>query len=62
MYATNKLSEFNADPGLPHWTALQQVLCYLKRTRTLALTLGGTIKPQLTGYMDSDYAGCTDTR
>ena len=61
MYATNKLSQFNADPGIPHWTALQWVLCYLKRTRNLALTLGGTIKPQLTGYMDSDYAGCTDT-
>jgi Reverse transcriptase (RNA-dependent DNA polymerase) len=61
-YATNKLSQFNADPGLPHWTALQQVLRYLKRTRNLALTLGGTIKPRLTGYTDSDYAGCTDTR
>ena len=22
-YATNKLSQFNADPGLPHWMALQ---------------------------------------
>ena len=60
-YATNKLSQFNADPGLPHWTALQQVFRYLKWTRDFVLTLGGIAKPQLTGYTDSDYAGCTDT-
>ena len=61
-YATNKLSQFNADPGLPHWTALQRVFRYLKKTRNFALTLGGAAKPQLIGYTDSDYAGCTDTR
>ena len=49
-YATNKLSQFNADPGLPHWTALQQVFHYLKQTRNFVLTLGGIAKPQLTGY------------
>ena len=60
-YATNKLNQFNADPGLPHWMALQRVFHYLKRTRTLALTLGGVTEPRLTGYTDLDYTGCTDT-
>ena len=61
-YATNKLSQFNANPGLPHWTALQWVFCYLKQMRNFVLTLGGTAQPQLRGYTDSDYTGCTDTR
>ena len=61
-HATNKLSQFNADPGLPHWTALQQVFHYLKWMRNFVLTLGGTAKPQLTGYTDSDFTGCTDTQ
>ena len=59
--ATNKLSQFNADPDLPHWVALQQVFHYLKKMRNFALTLGNVTKPQLIGYTDSDYAGCTDT-
>ena len=61
-YATNKLSQFNIDLGLPHWTALQWVFRYLKKTKDYALTLGGPIESELVGYTDSDYAGCLDTR
>ena len=42
-YATNKQSQFNADPGLPHWMALQWVFHYLKKMRIFALTLGGAL-------------------
>ena len=61
-YATNKLSQFNSNPGIPHWTAVQRVLRYLKQTRNHALTLGGMWEICLIGYTDSDFAGCTDTR
>ena len=61
-YATNKLSQFSSNPGRTHWTALQRVLRYLKRTRGYVLVLGGKGEYILTGYTDSDYAGCVDTR
>ena len=40
-FATNKLSQFNSDPGLTHWTALQRVLRYLKQTHDYSLTQKG---------------------
>ena len=60
-FATNKLSQFNSNPGITHWTTLQHVLHYLKQTCDYSLTLGGTQKAILVGYTDSDFAGCTDT-
>ena len=44
-----------------HWTATIRVLCYLKGTRTLSLTLGGMCPPSLLGYSDVDFANCKDT-
>jgi hypothetical protein len=44
------------------WNAAIQVLRYLKGTRTLKLTLGGTNSIQLLGYSDSDWVNCPDTR
>ena len=38
-FVTNNLSQFNSNPGLPHWTALQRVLHCLKQTRDQVLTL-----------------------
>ena len=61
-FATNKLSQFNSNPGQAHWTALLRVLRYLKFTRNHVLVLGGHGKIKLEGYTDSDYAGCIDTR
>ena len=61
-FATNKLSQYNMNPGQAHWTALQRVLRYLKRTRDHVLTLGGKGDITLLGYTDSDFASCIDTR
>jgi Reverse transcriptase (RNA-dependent DNA polymerase) len=60
-FVTNKLSQFNSNPGRAHWTALQRVLRYLKHTRNHVLVLGGQGEITLEGYTDSDYAGCVDT-
>ncbi|CAI5483670.1 unnamed protein product [Closterium sp. Yama58-4] len=39
-----------------HWAAAKRVLRYLRATSDLALTLGGSIPPVLSGYSDSSYA------
>jgi hypothetical protein len=39
-----------------HWSAAIRVLHYLKGTRSLCLSLGGTGSLRLLGYSDSDYA------
>ncbi|CAI7803653.1 unnamed protein product [Closterium sp. NIES-54] len=39
-----------------HWAAAKRVLCYLRATSDLALTLGGSSPPILSGYSDSSYA------
>ena len=46
---------------LEHWAAGLRVLRYLKGTRLLRLTLGGTTTAELSGFADSDYANCQDT-
>jgi hypothetical protein len=48
-------------PTTSHWNEAIRVLKYLRDTRDLALTLGGT-GPELEGYVDADYAGDLDHR
>ena len=61
-FVTNKLSQFSSNPGPMHWTALQCILQYLKRTRNYVLILGGKRLQHLSSYTNSGYAGCTDTQ
>src|SRR6266481_8367950 len=61
-YAMNKLSQFSADPGTGHWTAVQQVIRYLLGTHDMVLVLGGANPITLMGWADTDFAGCLDTR
>ncbi len=44
-----------------HWSAAIRVIHYLKGTRTMGLTLGGTNPLRLVRYSDSDYANCPVT-
>ena len=61
-YAVNILSQFAHNPGKSHWNALKHTLAYVKGTIDYGITYrgGGTLNP--IGYVDSDYAGCKDTR
>jgi hypothetical protein len=61
-FATNKLSQFNANPGQAHWTAVQRVIRYLHGTKDLKLVLGGPTTANLIAYTDSDHASCIDSR
>jgi len=45
----------------PHWNAAIRVVRYLKGTRLLTLTLGGSPELDLVGFSDSSHADCPDT-
>ncbi|XP_062076052.1 retrovirus-related Pol polyprotein from transposon TNT 1-94 [Humulus lupulus] len=63
-YAMSIVSRFIADPGEEHWCALKWIMRYIAGTLDLGLTYSSKYKSQLevVGYVDSDYAGCVDTR
>ena len=56
------LVHFTHNPGIAHWNALKHVLTYIKGTKHYGITYksGSSLEP--IGYVDSDYAGCRDTR
>jgi len=64
-FAVSELSRFVSDPGSVHMQAAKRVLRYLKGTKDLGLRFtrpsDGSLN-QLWGYVDSDWAGCADTR
>ena len=56
-----------ADPCKEHWYALQWVQRYFKGTLNKGLIFGADTgyvshEEAITGYVDSDFAGCLDTR
>jgi len=64
-YMSSQLGQYSANPGKPHWKALTQVLCYLKGTQDMALTLGkvsNTDPDLLTGHTDASWANDPDNR
>jgi hypothetical protein len=61
-YAVQQLSQFLDSYSFAHWNAAIRVVRYLKGTRELKLILGGRNPVDLTGFTDSDWANCLDTR
>jgi hypothetical protein len=61
-YAVQQLSQYLDTYSTSHWTAAIRIVRYLKGTRNLKLCLGGLNNVILTGYTDSDWANCLDTR
>lgn len=61
-YAIGVLSQFGANPGSAHWTALKRLIRYLKGTADLGLVLGGLDDVVVTGWSDSDWAADLDSR
>ena len=52
-YAMQTISRFTKNLGAAHWEAVKQIFHYLKGTRELWPSYGGTTK-ELTGYADAD--------
>ncbi|XP_060959182.1 secreted RxLR effector protein 161-like [Cannabis sativa] len=63
-YSLSIVSRFIGDPGQEHWSALKWILRYVKGSLDIGLTFGNKSNSQeeLTGFVDSDYAGSIDTR
>lgn len=63
-YAISVVSRFMANPGTCHWEALKWTMRYLKGSTGLGLLFRKQeeLVCQITGYVDSDYAGNLDTR
>ena len=60
-YAVGVVSRYMSNPGKKHWEAVKSILRYLSGTADRQLCYGrGELSIQ--GYVDSDYAGCVDTR
>jgi len=68
-FAVSELSRFISAPAQSHFEAAKHLLRYLKGTRDLGLRYSKTSSGPpssglniLYGYVDSDWAGCPDTR
>ena len=68
-FAVSELSRFVLSPGESHMRAVKHLLRYLRGSREMGLTYprpsnrGPMDKPNiLWGFVDSDWAGCQDTR
>ena len=60
-YAVGMVSRFQSNPGPDHWTAVKNILKYLRRTRNYMLVFSG-IDLKMTGYTDSDFQSDRDSR
>ena len=60
-YAVSALSQFNTNYGKEHWNAAKRVLRYLNGTSEYKLVYKPT-KKMLEGFVDADWAGCSDDR
>lgn len=61
-FAIGYLSRFQDKATTTHLKSLKRVLRYLKGTADFALTYRKTDAPLITGYVDADWANCSETR
>ena len=56
VYPTLSLArEYNSDLGVDHWTAVKNILKYLKRTKDMFLVYGGDKELIVNGYVDASF-------
>jgi hypothetical protein len=64
-YTVNKLAQFTSAPKPKHWSAVKRVFRYLKGTKDLKLSYGGTpdlLNEELNIYCDADWASDLDRK
>ncbi|XP_042973023.1 secreted RxLR effector protein 161-like [Carya illinoinensis] len=61
-FAVGMLGRYQNNPGMSHWKATKRVLRYLQGTKDYQLTFMRTDNLEVTGYSDSDFASCSDSR
>ena len=57
-FVVNALGRYLSNPGLNHWKAVKKVMRYLQGTKDYMLTYKRSDQLEVTGYSDSDFAGC----
>ncbi|KAK1608851.1 hypothetical protein QYE76_032524, partial [Lolium multiflorum] len=54
-HAVSLTSRYQSDPGIEHWTAVKNILKYLKRTKDMFLCYGGDQELVVTSYTDASW-------
>lgn len=54
-YALSMTSRYQSDPGESHWTAVKNILKYLRRTKDIFLIYGGEEELIVKGYTDASF-------
>ncbi|KAK8708632.1 hypothetical protein V6N13_059670 [Hibiscus sabdariffa] len=54
-YALSMTSKYQANPGEGHWTAVKNILKYLRRTKDVFLVYGGEEELRIKGYTDASF-------
>ena len=54
-YALSMVSRYQGNPGRAHWTAVKNILKYLRRTKDWVLVFGGRDILRVTGYSDAGF-------
>ena len=53
--AISLVGRYQSDPGMEHWTAVKNILKYLKRTKDMFLVYGGAEELVVKGYVDASF-------
>ncbi|KAJ9556430.1 hypothetical protein OSB04_011044 [Centaurea solstitialis] len=53
--ALSMTSQYQANPGNDHWTAVKNILKYLRRTKEMFLVYGGVEELSVKGYTDASF-------
>ena len=58
--AVSLVGRYQSNPGKEHWTAVKNILKYLKRTKDMFLVYGGDKELAVNGYVDASFTGVSD--
>ena len=53
--AVSLVARHQSNPGMEHWTAVKNILKYLKRTKDMFLIYGGDEELVVKGYVDASF-------
>ena len=53
--AISLAERYQSNPGVDHWTAVKNILKYLKRTKDMFLIYGGDKELVVKGYIDASF-------
>ena len=61
-FAVGMLGRYQSNPGIDHWKVAKKVMRYLQGTKDFMLTFRRSHNLEVTGYSNSDFAECIDSR